>query len=97
MFALRVTPTQPGDDEGPRAELAVEDASVRHQLAVAEAGGRHLVLGQVVAVQALDGGEVHLALVAAWPDFGDDFEVVLVGVWHVAVVNLGSAELTPEQ
>ena len=55
------------------------------------------MLGKVVAVQALDGGEVHLALVATWPDLRDDFEVIFVGVRHVAVVNLGCAELTPEQ
>ena len=54
------------------------------------------MLGQVVAVQTLDGREVHLAGFAARPNLGDDVEVVLVGVRHEAVVNLGGAKLAPD-
>ena len=96
VLLLRVAPTQSRDDKRPRTELAVEDPAVRRQLAVAKTCRRHLVLGQVVAVQALDGREVHLAGVAAGPDFRDDVKVVFVGVRHEAVVDLGSAKLAPD-
>jgi hypothetical protein len=38
VFLLRVTPTQPRDDERSRTKLAVKNATIGHQLPVPKAG-----------------------------------------------------------
>lgn len=69
VFFLRVTPTKPSDDKRSRAKLTIEDATIWYEFTVTKAGRGDFVLGEVVTVQALNCGEVHLTFVAAGPNF----------------------------
>ena len=54
------------------------------------------MLGQVVAVKALDSRKVHLTVFTARPNFGNNVRVVFVCMRHIAVVNFSGAKFAPD-
>ena len=69
MFPLSVAPTETGDYKRLLTEHASRHLSARRQLPVSKTGRGHLVFGQVVTVEALNGWTKHVTVVAARPDF----------------------------